>query len=193
MVSPAISTCRVPSAVFPTESEMSSLISFAALAERCARLRTSAATTAKPRPCSPALAASTAALSARMLVWKAIPSITEIMSSIFLALALIALIVLTTSPTALPPLTATPEAAIASWLACFALSAFCFTVDESWSILEAVFSKLAAWSSVRRDRSALPCAISLAAVLIDSADCLTVTIGFTIISRVSFMPMTILR
>lgn len=37
-------------------------------AARCARLRTSVATTAKPRPCVPARAASTAAFSARILV-----------------------------------------------------------------------------------------------------------------------------
>ena len=52
---------------------------------RCARLRTSLATTAKPRPCSPARAASTAALSARILVWKAMPSMTAMMSTIFAA------------------------------------------------------------------------------------------------------------
>ena len=50
-------------------------MSLAACAERWARLRTSSATTAKPMPASPARAASTAALSARMLVWKAISSI----------------------------------------------------------------------------------------------------------------------
>jgi hypothetical protein len=49
----------------------------AAAAERCASVRTSAATTAKPRPCSPARTASTAAFSARMSVWHAIPSITD--------------------------------------------------------------------------------------------------------------------
>ena len=49
---------------------------------RWARLRTSVATTAKPRPCSPARAASTAALSARILVWKAMPSMTLMMSEI---------------------------------------------------------------------------------------------------------------
>jgi hypothetical protein len=56
------------------------LISRAASAERWARLRTSLATTAKPRPCSPARAASTAAFSARMLVWKAMPSMVPMMS-----------------------------------------------------------------------------------------------------------------
>jgi hypothetical protein len=62
------------------------LISRAASALRCARLRTSPATTAKPRPCSPARAASTAAFSARMLVWNAMPSITLMMSAIFFEL-----------------------------------------------------------------------------------------------------------
>ena len=38
-------------------------------------------TQANPRPCSPARAASTAALSARILVWNAMPSITEMMST----------------------------------------------------------------------------------------------------------------
>ena len=58
-------------------------MSFAACEERCARLRTSDATTAKPRPASPARAASTAALSASRLVCRAISSITPMMSAIF--------------------------------------------------------------------------------------------------------------
>ena len=62
-------------------------MSFEALAERLARLRTSPATTAKPRPCSPARAASTAAFSARMFVWKAMPSIMPMMSAIFFELS----------------------------------------------------------------------------------------------------------
>jgi hypothetical protein len=67
-VRPEVSTSREPSCTLVTESRISDLISLAAEADRCARLRTSAATTAKPRPCSPARAASTAALSARRLV-----------------------------------------------------------------------------------------------------------------------------
>ena len=47
-------------------------VSLAASADLLARLRTSSATTAKPLPAFPARAASTAAFSASILVWKAI-------------------------------------------------------------------------------------------------------------------------
>ena len=50
-------------------------ISLDASADRCARVLTSSATTAKPRPCSPALAASIAAFNASKLVWSEIPLI----------------------------------------------------------------------------------------------------------------------
>ena len=53
-------------------------ISLAATAHFSASFLTSAATTANPFPFSPALAASTAALRARMLVWKAMSSIIDI-------------------------------------------------------------------------------------------------------------------
>ena len=64
----------------------------------------------KAPACSPARAAYTAALSARMFVWKAIPSITLMMSAICLELSLMPFIVSTTLPTTVPHLTATIEA-----------------------------------------------------------------------------------
>ncbi|MNR47800.1 hypothetical protein D3C85_1669490 [compost metagenome] len=117
MVLPAWPTSAEPLSTRSTVSPISPLISLAALALRCARLRTSPATTAKPRPCSPARAASTAAFSARMLVWKAMPSITPMMSTILREDALISSIVCTTRPTTSPPRTAVSEALAASPLA----------------------------------------------------------------------------
>ena len=163
MVDPACSTSLLPSVTLVTESSISCLISLAAAAERCARLRTSEATTAKPRPCSPARAASTAAFNARILVWKAIPSITLIMSTILRDEVLIASIVVTTWCTTSPPSLAIAEADAASWFACRAFSAFCFTVEVSCSMAEAVSSSEPACCSVREERSRLPEAISLEA------------------------------
>ena len=59
-----------PLSTLSTQAVISTLISLAAVALRWARARTrtSAATTAKPRPWSPARAASTAAFNASMLV-----------------------------------------------------------------------------------------------------------------------------
>ncbi len=51
---PALSTSTEPVSTRETESSINAFISFAARALRLARLRTSPATTAKPRPCSPA-------------------------------------------------------------------------------------------------------------------------------------------
>ena len=59
---------------------MSSEICAAACWESSASLRTSSATTANPRPCSPARAASMAAFSASRFVWAAMP---EIVSTIW--------------------------------------------------------------------------------------------------------------
>ncbi len=87
-VLPDSSTSVLPSSTFATLSWISALISLAAVAERPARLRTSVATTAKPRPCSPARAASTAAFRASRLVWNAISSMTPMMSAIFLLASL---------------------------------------------------------------------------------------------------------
>src|SRR5882762_7344620 len=90
------------------------LISRAASALRCARARTSPATTANPRPCSPARAASTAALSARMLVWNAIESMTPMMWLILVELDSICPIVSTTWPITWPPLVATSASDVAT-------------------------------------------------------------------------------
>ena len=110
MVLPASSTWRTPPSTALTLSSISCLISLAAAALRCARLRTSLATTAKPRPCSPARAASTAALSARMLVWKAMPSITPMMSAILRLAAEMPCMPATACSTTAPPRVAVPEA-----------------------------------------------------------------------------------
>src|SRR5579871_132506 len=86
------STLVLPSSDLAIDSSISAEVSFAAWAQRCARLRTSSATTANPMPASPARAASTAALSARMLVWKAISSMTLMIFEILSLDALISFI-----------------------------------------------------------------------------------------------------
>src|SRR5205814_293623 len=159
IVPAACSTCFTPSPTPEADSPISAFTSFAASALLCASALTSAATTAKPRPCSPARAASTAALSARMLVWKAMLSITPMMSSILRLDAEIVCIVATTLPTTSPPCVATVRAEAASCAASCAVSALLRTVLESCSIEEAVCCRLEACCSVRSDRSALPVAI----------------------------------
>ncbi|CUI28170.1 Uncharacterised protein [Achromobacter xylosoxidans] len=114
MVVPAFSAWPAPSATLLTDASISVLTSRAACALRCANDRTSPATTAKPLPCSPARAASTAAFSARMLVWNAIPSMTETISEILRELAEISPIVLTTADTTAPPRWATSDALAAN-------------------------------------------------------------------------------
>ncbi|MPM93484.1 hypothetical protein SDC9_140621 [bioreactor metagenome] len=84
---PATLTTSIPSATFLTSSSIAftakpMLLSFwlmraaicvVASRDCSASFRTSSATTANPLPCSPALAASIAALRASKLVWSAIP------------------------------------------------------------------------------------------------------------------------
>ncbi len=111
---PASSTCRVPSFTLASDCSIKPLISRAACALRWARLRTSPATTAKPLPCSPARAASTAAFKARILVWKAMPSITFTIWAICPELADKSSMVCTTVETAWPPRRATSEAFLAT-------------------------------------------------------------------------------
>jgi hypothetical protein len=69
------STIFEPISEFWLASSISTLVFFAASPLRNARFFTSSATTANPFPASPARAASTAAFSAKRLVWKAISSI----------------------------------------------------------------------------------------------------------------------
>ena len=88
-------------------------MSLAACDERCARLRTSEATTAKPRPASPARAASTAALSASRLVWRAISSITPMMSEILRDDSSILAMASTALATTWPPRSATSRVVLA--------------------------------------------------------------------------------
>ncbi|CAM3513725.1 hypothetical protein ACAN107058_07830 [Paracidovorax anthurii] len=164
MLWPALPASWLPLLTLSTLSVMRALISLAACAERCASVRTSLATTAKPRPCSPARAASTAALSARILVWKAMESITPMMSEILSEEAAISCIVSTTRPTMVPPCSAACAARAASWLASRAVSELVLTVLLSSSIEAAVSSRLLACCSVRWLRSALPMAISAAPV-----------------------------
>ncbi len=87
----------------------------------------------------------------------------------------------------MPPLSATPEAAIASSLACWALLALCLTVLVSSSIDDAVSSSALAWRSVRADRSRLPVAISLEAVVMVSVPVRTCP---TMPTRLSFMSLS---
>ena len=182
MVAPAWSTSAVPCSTRSTLALMRVLTARAASALRCARLRTSLATTAKPRPCSPARAASTAALSARMLVWKAMPSITPMMSAILRELSLMPFMVSTTWPTTSPPLTAMLLAPSANALAWRALSALWRTVAPSCSIDAAVCCSVEACSSVRWLRSWLPWAICALAVATLSAFMRTAPTTFTRLS-----------
>ena len=62
----------LPSFAFVVAFSTKAFISFAASADLEARFLTSCATTANPFPASPAVAASTAALSERIFVWNAI-------------------------------------------------------------------------------------------------------------------------
>jgi methyl-accepting chemotaxis protein len=78
--SPTLSDICDPSETRRDDSLINCVISFAASLERSANFRTSSATTANPKPCSPARAASIAAFSANMLVWLAISLITWMIS-----------------------------------------------------------------------------------------------------------------
>ncbi len=98
-----------------------------------------------------------------MLVWKAIPSMTPMMSAILRLEAVMSSIFRTTSRTTSPPLLATCAAVAARRFASAADSALPFTVEVSCSIELAARCSWLAACSVRWLRSALPFAISLEA------------------------------
>src|SRR5256885_1245686 len=127
---PARLTRSTPSLTWAVELVIRSLMSLAACDERWARLRTSVATTANPRPASPARAASTAALRARRLVWKAISLMSLMISLVPSAEARIRAMAPCIWSMAAVPSAAAPLALCASAFACWALSADCRVVAE---------------------------------------------------------------
>ncbi len=107
---PVWPTRATPCSTWRPEAVIRVLISLAASAERWASARTSEATTAKPRPASPARAASTPAFNARRLVWKAISSITPMMAPIWLEDCSMAVMAATASLTTAPDASASLRA-----------------------------------------------------------------------------------
>ncbi|MNQ74033.1 hypothetical protein D3C85_887820 [compost metagenome] len=125
-----------------------------------------------------------------MFVWKAMPSMTAMMSPIFFDEALMAPMVSTTWLTTPPAWLATCEAEMANWLAWRALSAFWRTVDVISSMVDAVSSSEPACCSVRADRSWLPEAISPDAVEIDSASVRTWLTRWARLSRMALIAIS---
>ena len=124
---------------------MSFPISLAEEEDRSASFPTSSATTANPRPCSPARAASIAALRASRLVWSAISPITPTMPPIRSLEAAIASIASTALPTASAPPAALPIESFAEPLTSWRVAETCSTLACIWLMLLPVCSTLAAW------------------------------------------------
>ena len=95
MASAVANAILAPLPTASIDAVISAVVLAAASADLEASTRTSSATTAKPLPASPALAASTAALSARIFVWNAISSIVLMIFSIFLEVSLISFMAFT--------------------------------------------------------------------------------------------------
>ena len=142
-------------------------ISLAASTDRSASFLTSSATTANPRPASPARAASMAAFRASRFVWSAISSITSrmrpisrerpprpvITRAVFSMLSEMALIPSTVRATASPPVFASSEARDAMRSASEAILATSFTApaisETVWLVRRAEAESLSAfWATV---------------------------------------------
>jgi len=168
MVAPARLTCCTPLATRADESSIKPLISRAAWALRWASDRTSPATTAKPLPCGPARAASTAAFKASTLVWNARLSTSPTISAMRCAPLAMSRMLATTCATAVPPWRASSVAPAACRLAWSACSAVARTVPASSAMLAAASCSAPAWRAVRPDISTPPAAISPEPVWISS-------------------------
>ncbi len=130
--------------------EESRLISPAAAWLRSASFRTSAATTAKPLPCSPARAASMAAFRASRFVWRAISPMIEIFPVISFRATM-------ASETAFPLSTASAADLSAIFSVSRALSAFCRIVAFISSMEAEACSAEVACSVAPRDIWVAPC------------------------------------
>ena len=140
--------------IFLIVPSISSAVFFAASAARCARLRTSSATTANPAPASPARAASTAAFSASRFVWNAISSIVLTIFPVSSPIAEISAIDVTSDRIEAFDFPTLAPARSTSDFASPALSAFRFVIADISSIAEDVSSSDAACSE---EPSASPC------------------------------------
>ncbi len=118
------------------------------------------------------------------------PSITLMMSAIFLDDVAMSPIVRTTLLTASPPCCALAAASLDSWRACVELLALILTVLDNSSIDDAVCWMLDAWRSVRLDRSALPEAISPAALARLSLPLRTLETTVTRLSVIAFSALS---
>ena len=160
--SPARPTCSTPRPTCWVEALIKLLISLAAPEDRCASARTSLATTAKPLPASPARAASTPAFSAKRLVWKAMSSITLMIWLIWsddLSISVMA----ETAPATTLPLSSASERAERTMVSTSRARSAAERIDVvSSSSAAAVSSSVAAWVSVRVERSSDDWLISLA-------------------------------
>ncbi len=166
---PLSSTSRTPDWICSKVEATRFAISRELSDDRSASCRTSEATTAKPRPLSPARAASTPAFSASRLVWKAISSITPVMFDTCSELAAMPFIASTARRDISSPLAVLSSAARAVWAASPALAAAARTDEVISSSAAAVSSSAAACFSVRRLRSRAAAEIWPVSVRIASA------------------------